>query len=338
MAFDPARAAVSGRAVKIVPASALAGPLYGSLGFRLSPAGTLVFMPREFDQKRVVSVTRDGSERALDVPVGAYGTPRVSGDGRHLLLEDARTVQLLDLERGTRTQIARMTFGTSFANWSADDRKIVFRRQAIAVWIAADGSGRGGAVPDATIHHYPAPAGPDADSVLMVRVRPETSGDILLLSLSGAFPERALLSTPAYEGGPEISPDGRWLVYQSNESGEPEIYVRAFPGLERAWQVSEGGGAQTRWNRDGREIYYRSSGRFMAATFDGRSAEPRLGRPVALFADEYDSGPGITSPNYDVMPDGRFIFFRVTPASGRLQVVLDWLPELERLIAAGGVR
>jgi hypothetical protein len=172
----------------------------------------------------------------------------------------------------------------------------------------------------------------------MVRVRPETAGDILLFSLSGAFPERTLITSPAYEGGPELSPDGRWLVYQSNESGEPEIYVRAYPGLERSWQVSEGGGAQTRWSPDGREIYYRSGGRFMAAAFDGRSAEPRLGRPAVLFADEYDSGPGITSPNYDVMPDGRFIFFRATPASGRLHVVLDWLPELERLVAAGGVR
>jgi serine/threonine-protein kinase len=338
MAFDPARVAVSGRPTQILTASALAGPLYGSLGFRLSPSGTLVYMPREFDQKRVLSVTRDGSERALDVPPGSYGTPRVSGDGRRLLLEDARTVQLLAFERGTRTQIARMTFGTSFANWSSDDQRIVFRRQATPVWIAADGSGRGGAVPGATIHDYPSPPGPDPDSILMVRVRPETAGDILLFSLSGAFPERTLITSPAYEGGPELSPDGPWLVYQSNESGEPEIYVRAYPGLERSWQVSEGGGAQTRWSPDGREIYYRSGGRFMAAAFDGRSAEPRLGRPAVLFADEYDSGPGITSPNYDVMPDGRFIFFRATPASGRLHVVLDWLPELERLVAAGGVR
>ena len=76
----------------------------------------------------------------------------------------------------------------------------------------------------------------------------------------------------------------------------------------------------------------------MAASFDGRASEPRLGRPTALFADEYDFGPGITSPNYDVMADGRFVFFRRTPLSGRIHVVLDWLPELERRIAAGGAR
>ena len=338
MAFDPARAAVSGAATQVLPESSLASPLYGSLPYRLSPTGTLVTMPREFDEKRVVAVTRDGGERALDLPPGAYGVPRVSRDGRRLLLEGSRTVEVLDVERGTRTRIAVGTFGTSFATWDLDSRRILLRRQTVPSWVAADGSGRGGALPGATINDYPAAPGPEPDTMLTVRIAPETAGDILVTSITGASPERVILATPAYEGAPQLSPDGRWLVYQSNESGEPEIYVRAYPALERAWQVSEGGGAQTRWSRDGREIYYRGGGRLFAASFDGGSAEPRLGRPTALFADEYDFGPGITTPNYDVTPDGRFVFLRRTPSSGRLDVVLDWLPELERLIAAGGAR
>ena len=338
MAFDPARVAVSGHATQLMAATALASPLYGSLAYRLSPTGTLAYMPHEFDEKRVLAVARDGSELALDLPPGSYGTPRVSGDGRRLLLEEGQVLAALDFERGTRTRIAASSFGTSFANWSADDRRIVFRRHTVPVWVAADGSGRGGIVPGATINDYSSFAGPDADSMLMVRISSETAGDIFLASISGAFPMKSLVATPAYEGGPELSPDRRWLLYQSNESGEPEIYVRAYPGLERAWQISEGGGVQTRWSRDGREIYYRGAGRILAASFDGKSTEPRLGRPTALFADEYDFGPGITAPNYDVTPDGRFIFLRRTPASGRVRVVLDWLPELERLIAAGGVR
>jgi Tol biopolymer transport system component len=338
LAFDPARATVSGTATEVVPASVLASPLYGSLAYRLSPTGTLVYMPREFDEKRAVAVARDGSERALDLPAGAYGLPRVSRDGRRLLLEGSQTLEVFDFERGTRTQIARGTFGTSFANWTADNRRILLRRQTIPVWVATDGSGRGGSIPGMTINDYPAAPGLDPDSMLTVRIRPETAGDILLTSITGAFPERALLATPTYEGGPELSPDGRWLLYQSNESGQPEIYVRAYPALERAWQISEGGGAQTHWRRDGREIYYRGDRRVMASSFDGRLDEPRLGRPTALFADEYDFGPGITTPNYDVTPDGRFIFLRRTPNSGRLQVVLNWLPELQKVIAAGGAR
>jgi serine/threonine-protein kinase len=335
--FDSSRAAASGRAVEVLAAASLAPPLYGSLPYRLSRSGTLLYMPREFEEKRVLTVARDGSERALDLPPSQYVLPRVSPDGRRVLLERSQTIEALDVARGTRTQIASGTFGNSFGMWS-DDGRIVFRRHTVPVWVAADGSGRGGPLLGATIDDYPSAPGPEPGTVLTVRIRPETAGDILLRSIDGDPRERTLLGSAAYEGGAQLSPDRRWLVYQSNESGEPEIYVRAYPALDRAWQVSEGGGAQVRWSRDGREIYYRGGGRFMAAAFDGRSAEPRLGRPFALFADEFDFGPGITAPNYDVTPEGRFIFLRRTTASGRIRVALDWLPELERRIAAAGSR
>jgi hypothetical protein len=339
IALDPARATVSGQAVQCLRADSFASPRYGSLAYRLSSAGTLAYMPREFEDKRVMSVARDGSERALDLPPGPFATPRVSADGRRLLLENGSSaVEALDFERGTRTQVMGRTFGTGFPNWSADDQRIVLRRFTVPLWVAADGSGRTGAVPGATINDYPGAPGPDADSMLLVRIQPATAGDIFLVSLGGAFPPRPLLVTPAYEGGAQLSPDRRWIVYQSNASGQPEIYVRRYPALDRAWQVSEGGGAQTRWSADGKEIYYRGGMKMMAATFDGRQAEPRLGRPAALFTDDYDFGPAITNANYDVTPDGRFILFRRTAASGHLHVVLHWSGELERLIAAGGLR
>jgi eukaryotic-like serine/threonine-protein kinase len=166
--LDPLRAAASGRPTEVLPATAFAPPMYGTLAYRLSPTGTLVFMPRDFDEKRMVTVARDGSERALELPAGAYGLPRVSGDGRRLLFETSQTLEALDLERGTRTQIAGRTFGTSFAIWSSDSRRIVFRRQTVPVWVAADGSGRGGAVPGATINDYPASPAPDPDAIFTV--------------------------------------------------------------------------------------------------------------------------------------------------------------------------
>jgi hypothetical protein len=338
MRFDVASSAVSGHASPLLAATSLAAPLYGSLPYRLSPSGTLAYMPREFDEKRVLAVARDGSERALELPPGAYATPRVSRDGRRLLLERSQSVEAFDFERGTFSQIARGTTGTSFPLWAGDDRSVLLRRTTLPIWVASDGSGRGGSLPGGSINDYPASPGLDPDTILTVRIGRETAGDIVLTSVSGAVPERILLASKAYEGAPQLSPDGRWLLYQSNESGQPEIYVRDFPALERAWQVSEGGGAQPRWSRDGREIYLRGGGKIVAASFDGNMAEPRLGRPTALFTDEFDFGPGITSPNYDVMADGRFVFLRLTPLSGRIHVVLDWLPELERRIAAAGAR
>ncbi len=167
----------------------------------------------------------------------------------------------------------------------------------------------------------------------MNRTQPETSQDVFLLSLSGAFDPKPLLGTRAYEGGAQLSPDGRWLAYASNESGQFEIYVRPFPALDRLWQVSEGGGTQLRWSATGREVFYRGGPTLMAVSFDGRTSEPVMGKPQTLFRDEYDLGLGVTIPNYDVTPDGRFLMLRRDPSGGHLRIVLNWTEELKRLMA-----
>jgi serine/threonine-protein kinase len=147
-----------------------------------------------------------------------------------------------------------------------------------------------------------------------------------------------LLVTPAYEGGAELSPDGHWMVYQSNESGQPEIYVRRFPAMDREWPVSEGGGVQARWSNTGREIFYRNGQHMMAVTFDPSKAEPTFGKPAALFADVYDFGQGLSIPNYDVTREGRFIMLRRGSHGNSLRIVLNWTEELKQILAAGGVR
>src|SRR4029077_1887712 len=121
---------------------------------------------------------------------------------------------------------------------------VVFRRFGVPFWAAADGSGNSGPVPGGTVNDYPTSPGPTPDAVLTLRVSPETSADVFLMSMSGAFEPKPLIVTPAYDGGAPLSPDGRWLVYQSDTSGQPEIYVRRYPALDRQWQVSEGGGVQ----------------------------------------------------------------------------------------------
>jgi hypothetical protein len=180
--------------------------------------------------------------------------------------------------------------------------------------------------------------GPDLDTVLFLRISPETSGDVYLMSLSGAFKPRPLVATPAYEGGAQLSPDGRWLLYQSDVSGRPEIYARRYPSLDRQWQVSDGGGIQARWSRDGREIYYRGGRQIQAATFDASGGEPVIGKPASLFPDVYDFGAGASIANYDVTPDGRFIMIRRGVNGGKLRVVINWTEEVKRILASGGAK
>jgi hypothetical protein len=116
------------------------------------------------------------------------------------------------------------------------------------------------------------------------------------------------------------------------------VYVTPYPTTGRLWQVSAGGGIHARWSRDGREIYYRTRTEFAAVPFAGAGAEPIIGKPMTLFPDAYDFGAGISIPNYDVTPDGRFIVTRRDAGDGGLTLGVNWTNELQRILAAGGVQ
>ena len=336
--FDPVQARALGPAVRVIPPGVVRLRA-GGVGFQLSSNGTLLFVPASFDDKRLVSVARDGSELPLALPPGSYGNPRISPDGRRVAVEaGGSAIEVIDLVRGTRATAFPGAPGTAFPMWTSDGSRLVFRRFGL-FWVAADGSGKTGFIAGGDVGSSAASAGPDARSFIAIHIRPETAGDLYLMSVDGAFPPKALVATPAYEGSPHLSPDGRWLAYQSNESGQPEIYVRRYPELDRAWPVSEGGGVQVRWSPSGREVFYRgATGRIMAVAFDDNGAEPALGRPTALFEDVYDFGQGISIPNYDVTREGRFLMLRRGSQVGILKVVLNWTEELKRTLARRGTQ
>ena len=338
VALDQNTGTPLGTATPIMPAGAIEQISSGHIGLSLSPTGTLLATPAGFTDTRVVSAGRDGAALALDLPSGRYALPRISPDGRRLLVDSGENIEALDLARGTRVRLASATQSTVFAGWSADGKRVVFRRFDSLVWVASDGSGVTASVPGGIVRDFHSSPGPDPDSFVATRIKRETSGDIFLMSISGAFEPKPLIVTPAFEGGAQLSPDGRWLLYQSDVSGRPEIYVRRYPGLERQWQVSDGGGIQPRWSRNNREIYYRSDRRMFAAALDASGTEPVFGKPVALFTDDYDFGAGTSLANYDVTADGRFIMIRRGVNGGKLRVVINWTDELKQILASGGVQ
>jgi Tol biopolymer transport system component len=227
MPFDESSATTTGTAVPVIPAGIVCTVRSGSLGFQLSSTGDLIYVPAIFGSKRVMSVGRDGSELALTLPPDRYSAPRLSPNGRTLLVESQGSyLETLDLARGTHAKLTAPALGTSFPAWTSDGAQVVFRRFNVPFWTAADGSGKASPVPAGVINDFPSSPGPDPDSFLDVRIQPETSGDIFLMSISGKFPPKPLLTTPAFEGDPQLSPDGHWMLYQSNQSGQAEIYVR----------------------------------------------------------------------------------------------------------------
>ena len=148
-----------------------------------------------------------------------------------------------------------------------------------------------------------------------------------------------LLDTPFAESGPALSPDGRWLSYQSDETGQVEVYVTSFPNVEGARLVSQGGGRWSKWSPSGDELFYVQPGppaRLMAVsneTVDGSSAF-RFGDPEAILNFPYFLGAGRT---YDVAPDGRFLVVKPGPVLEPAippQVILveHWFEEVKRLV------
>ena len=163
--------------------------------------------------------------------------------------------------------------------------------------------------------------------------------DIRLLTPgSGSAPRViTLFDAPDYfnEVLPALSPDGRWLAYQSTESADAEVYLRPFPDVSSLRrQVSVGGGFAPLWSADGQELYYRSATDMMAVKVR-TSPTLDLGRPEALFSLSDYVLPGTRGIKYEVGPDGRFLMLKDSGggrSQDRVVLVQNWTEEVKRLV------
>jgi len=127
----------------------------------MSSTGTLACLPGGFTSKVLMSVARDGSAAALDLPSGASANPRIAPDGRRLLVESgASVIEALDLTRGTRSRLTSAAFGTLFSTWNSDGHRVVFRRFNLPFCVAADGSAEPARLPAAAVNAFRRRLGP----------------------------------------------------------------------------------------------------------------------------------------------------------------------------------
>jgi eukaryotic-like serine/threonine-protein kinase len=225
--------------------------------------------------------------------------------------------------------------------WTPDGKRIAFgstkEGQQNLFWQLADGSGGLERLNIAEHREAPISWSPNGQLLAFVDIDPTTSRDIWVLRMSDRKAQ-PFLRTTFNESGPRFSPDGRWLAYVSDESGRYEVYVQPYPGPGGKWQISTDGGTEPIWNRNGRELFYRSGDKMMAVDI---ATQPSFiaGKPRMLFEGPYLPAPG-TVPNYDVSPDGqRFLMLKPVEQAGaaptQINVVLNWSEELKRLVPAG---
>ncbi len=149
------------------------------------------------------------------------------------------------------------------------------------------------------------------------------------------------MKTTFIEQNAEISPDGRWMAYESNESGQFEVFVRPFPHVDAGrWQISTRGGIQPLWSRSGQELFYLASGGGLSSAHVERRASWSASAPTKVFDERYYHGSGPnsgTGRTYDISLDGRrFLMIKQveSSASPGMVVVQNWGEELKRLAAA----
>ncbi len=272
--------------------------------------------------------------------------PSVSPDGKRAVV--SRTVQgnediwLLD---GTRT--SRLTFDPAndlFPVWSPDGRSIAFTStrggSGDLYRKAVDGSGTAVLLVASSLPKAPTDWSRDGRFLLYYSIDPQTKADLWVLPMTGDQKPWVFLKTPFDEEYGQFSPDGRFVAYESDESGRYEIYIRPFtlPGESAnpaggQWQISTAGGIQPRWSPDGRELYYLDpAGRMMAVSITVTGATVAPGTPVLLFPTKILGGGGDDAevPEYAVARDGRFLINTVLDenrSTAPIRLIQNWNPD-----------
>jgi Tol biopolymer transport system component len=240
---------------------------------------------------------------------------------------------ILELERGLLTRFTSDEGDEYSPLWSPDGSEIVY---TVAdggtfrlVRKAIESSGAGDVLLESEGNSVVSDWGPDGQSLLLSAQRKETTWDQLVLELDGEPETKDLIATEFTEGGGRLSPDGGWLLYQSNASGRFEVYVQPYPGPGRTLRASTAGGLWPRWSADGTEIYYQNfSGMLMAVPVRSAGSGLTLAPAVELF-----KGPSFENGGeYDVTADGRFLVLEpiAEQQPEPVTVLMNWLAVLER--------
>jgi len=353
--FDLEKLETSGSPIPVLQQVSYS-PQYGSAKLSFSRTGTLVYRSRDIDAPHgaIQWLDVDGkTQPLLDKPgIRIFVNPRLSPDGERLVVADTSFadsgIWIYDLHRDT---LARLTTGQGYSRpvWAPDGKYVVFHSPAGIFWTRADGGGKPEPLVPSHESVFPTSFSPDGNRLAFHQSGPQgwrlwtVSVDHGPNGLTAAKPE-PFLQTSFESLDASFSSDGRWVAYSSNESGNLQVYVRAFPDKGGRWQISSDGGALPIFSRNGRELFFynTSEDRIMVVTYSAKADtfvadKPRVwseqGIAVAL-----NAGVGA---QYDVAPNGKRIAtgnYAGGPAqqdSGKVIFLENFVEELQRRVPRG---
>jgi len=341
--FDLDHLAVTGAAVVVLDDVAM-NPSDGFAAYDVSPTGTLAYLPASVAGSRftVIETDRRGAGRTIIAAEGRYAEPRFApGSGRISLSIRAergtQDVWIQDLTRGTRLRLTTDEASDFGGTWTPDGRELVYMSERPLFELyrrVADGSRP--AEPLLTGQHDRITGGVSADGRLLSFVLSVPgAAELWTVTLQGPPEPRKYLANGFALGHPAISPDGRWMAYDSDESGRTEVYAQSFPDpTGERHQVSTGGGSEPAWTRGGRELVFRRGDSVMAVAVDLRTGA--AGNSSLLFAGPYVDEPEWSGArSYDVTPDGeRLLLLEQRPGvgRGRVHITTNWFAELRERV------
>ena len=342
--LDPARLELVGEAIPVAQNVAVS-PFANSLhaGLAASAAGPVLYRAGEGPRLPLQFAWFDRSGQELEKvgdPVPMVLNAALSPDEQRIAAFINADIWMLDTRRSRA--FSRFTFDAAVeftAIWSPDSSRLVISSNREGPYHLFETSATGAGTEKqllATPQNKDATDWSSDGAFLLYRSFDfRRAYDVLALRLEDrtTFP---LVQTDADERNAQFSPDGRWIAYQSNESGRFEIWVQPFsaPGSERhgKWQISTRGGAQVRWNRNGRELFYLSpDGRLMSVavrvTPDGKAIETASAQALFPWAGADPGRQGTALPPYAVSKDGQRFLFATTPVqtnTSPLTMILNW--------------
>ena len=335
--YDADGAKVGDASITIAEHIAYDTPLRSGGAFSAAIGGAIAYRSASPDS-RLTWFDRSGHELGSFATRADYHHPWLSPDEKRVAVEKTdpatgrHTIWILDLSRGTTSRLLLDPAGAHGPVWSPDGRRISFlsnRLGGVDVYeMPADGSGTDKLILSSREGGLETTDWSLDGRFLLYQFHRRGQYDILALALPPDQEPQPLVASSAQELQGQFSPDSRWIAYTSDESGAPEVYIRRFPDGGGKWQVSTRGGAQPRWRRDGKELFYLAlDGRLMAVMVGGTGNVIETGAPRELF------NTGITGSfldrrnHYVVTRDGQRFLVNISVEdenSAPITVDLNW--------------